>query len=119
MNGKQNPARFDVSFVSLRFVLRDAHPNQCANQAAHRAAHAESRQSGHDRTGRNERTDSGNCKDPDSGQQSKSSANHSAGGNSGGGSFGRFCTLVVSKVFSAPDVREQDRNIVVREPRGQ
>ena len=67
MDRKQNSASFDVSFVALRFILRDAHPNQSANQAANRAADSQARESSHDRTGCNEGTDSRNRKNADTG----------------------------------------------------
>src|ERR1019366_1025220 len=57
----------------LRFVFRDSHPNERANNTADCAAGSEGSKSGYDRTGRNQRTNSGNCKNTDPGQQSQSS----------------------------------------------
>ena len=68
MNRQKNATFFDAPLVSLRFVLGDAHAHEGANQTADGAADAEAGESGHDRTGRNERTESGNRENADPGQ---------------------------------------------------
>ena len=115
MNGKQNAARFDVSFVALGFVLGDAHPDECANQTADSAADSQAGQSAHDRACRNKRTDPRNRKSADPGQQAQSSTDHSAGRNSGGGSLRRFCILLMGEIFRSLVVLEQNRDVVVGE----
>lgn len=110
MNGKQNSAFFDVPLVSLRFILWNAHPNECADQAADRAADSEARKSAHNGTGRNKRANSGNRQSADPSQQAKSSTNRTAGGNSGSGTFWRPCILLMSKIFGALVFREQNRD---------
>src|SRR5579862_5228068 len=102
-----------MPFVSLRFVFRDSHPNERANNTAECATGSEASKSGYDRTGRNQWTESGNCKSADPDKQSQSSTDHSAGRNSSGGAFWCFCALVVRKVFRTFVVRKQNRDIVV------
>ena len=68
MNGKQNAALFDMSFVALGFVLGDAHPDECADQTADSAADSEPSKSAHNRAGRDKRTDPRDRKRADSGQ---------------------------------------------------
>ena len=115
MNGKQNAARLDVSFVALGLVLGDTHPDEGADQATDSAADPEAGESAHDRAGRDKRTDPRNRKRADSGQQAKSSADHSAGRNAGGGALRRFCILLMGKVFRPLVVLEENRNVVIGE----
>ena len=48
-------------------VCDHSHPDERTDQTADRAADPEACERAHDRTGRNERTDSGNCKHADPG----------------------------------------------------
>ena len=104
-----------MSFVPLGFVLGDAHPDEGANQTTDSAADPEAGKSAHDRTSRNERTESGNRKSADPGQQAQGSADHPAGRNAGRGALRRFCILLMGKVFRPWFVLKQNRDVVIGE----
>ena len=57
MYGEEDAAFLDLTFVTLRLKLGNAHANQSACNAAYRAADTCACQRGHDRTSCDERTD--------------------------------------------------------------
>src|SRR5580692_668478 len=68
VDGKQDAAVLDASFVALGFVFRNTHSDQSAGETTDRAADAETCERRHDRASRDERAYAGNCKRANSGE---------------------------------------------------
>ena len=83
MDRNQDAAVFDAAFVTLGFILRNAHADQRADEAARRAADTEPGQRAHDRTRRDERSKAGDGERADAGKQAQRSAHYSARGRAG------------------------------------
>src|SRR5438552_11261250 len=79
MNRKKDAALPDQPFVSFGFIFRNTQTDESANDAANCAANACTRESSHDRTCGNERTDAWNRKRPDAREPSQRAAHAFAG----------------------------------------
>src|SRR5580698_11380414 len=99
VDGKQDTALFDVSFVALGFVFGDAHTYQGTYETADSAAYSEPGKCAHDRTCRDERTDARDRQSADPGQQPQGSSDYATRRNARGGAFRRFCILLMGEVF--------------------
>src|ERR1700733_15647655 len=113
MNGKEDSALLDVSFISLRLVLGNAESDQGSHETANGSADAYAGERGHDGASRDERAYTGNRERADSRQNAQSPADCAAGQNAGGGAFGGLGVLLVREFFRSLIIRKQNRDIVI------
>ena len=87
MDGNQNSAFCYESFIAFCLVFRNSHPYQGADEAADNTACAGASQRSHNRTGSDERSNTGNGECSNSRQQPEGAADGRAGAGSGGRPF--------------------------------
>src|SRR5204862_4938899 len=87
-----------------------------AGEAAHGRAHRGAAQRRQDGPRRDERTDARNRERADAGEPAERATDDAAGAGARRGSFRRLRVLLVTQVTRAACVREEDGDVVVREP---
>src|ERR1700686_4447056 len=115
MHGEQDSAFLDPAFVALGFVFGNAHANESSRDAANRAAYADSGESSHDRSCRNERADARNGQRANTGQPTERSADYGASCGTGCGSLGRLRVFLNREVFRALIFGEQNGDVGIAE----
>ncbi len=97
MNGEQDSASLDSSFVAFGFVLWNAHAYKSAEKATDGSTNSESCECGHDGTSGDEWTDARDSKSADAREEAEGSANDASGGGACSGSFGSLGALLVGE----------------------
>src|SRR4029079_4815946 len=113
MDREQHAAVLDATLVPLGFVLGKSHADERTNQPAYRSADPNACERGHDRTGSDEWSQSGDGECADAGKQSQRAADRAARRRAGGRALGRLRVLLVGELLRALVVRQQHRNVVV------
>src|SRR6185369_4537887 len=113
MDREQHAAVLDATLVPLGFVLGNSHADERTNQPAYRSADPNACERGHDRTGSDEWSQSGDGECTDAGKQSQRAADRAASRGASGRALGCFRVFLVGKLLRALVVGQQHRNVVV------
>src|SRR4051794_32238851 len=98
MGREQNAASPNAPFVTFRFVFGNAQAYERSHYPADRSPHAYATKQTHDRTGRDERSNTGNRQGANAGEPAERSTYDSSRTSARDSTFGSFGVLLVSKI---------------------
>src|ERR1043165_7664416 len=98
MDRNEDAAFANFTFEALRLVLRDPEANQCTGQSADGRTDRRAAEGCHDRSGSDERPDTGNRQQADASHPSQRTAENAASSTAGGGAFRSLGVLFVGEV---------------------
>src|SRR5262245_29281745 len=115
MDREQYAALLYSTFVALRFVLGNAHPDERSRDTAYDATDGAASERSHDWTGCDEGPQPRNCQRADAGQPAEDAADSRAGRASGRRALRRLGIFLVSEILRSRVLRKEHGNIGVAE----
>ncbi|HSS07783.1 MAG TPA: hypothetical protein VLK83_11690 [Rhodanobacteraceae bacterium] len=115
VHGNQDVPRANLRVVAFGFELGNSHADEPADHATGRCSDSSSPERGHDRTGGNERADTGNRERADASQPTYGGTDTQTRDATRGCAFGRLGVVLVREILGAAFVGQQRRDVVVAE----
>src|ERR1700723_2251122 len=100
---KQNPALLQAAFISLGLELGNTHTDECSRESTHCTSDTEPGKSCHDRACRDERSETRDCQQADSCENTERATDYAASRNARRSALRRFGGLLGSHVLRAAE----------------
>ncbi len=112
MDGEEDVATFDFSFVAFCFQFRNTQADQSARDATDGCADGGSAEGGHDGAGRDEGANARNGESADADEPAEGAADGTTGSSAGRDAFGGFGVFFMGEVASGFLIGKQDGDVV-------